>query len=78
MQVTVKEWGISTSVRIPAAIMKATQLQVNAKVDVREEDGLIIIEPVRENSLANLIAGITPDNLYGEADFGAPLGNEAL
>lgn len=78
MHVTVKKWGNSPSVRIPAAIMKAVQLQVDAKVDVREENGRIIIEPVREHSLANLVAGITPDNLHGAVDFGGPVGNEVL
>jgi antitoxin MazE len=78
MQVTVKKWGNSPSVRIPAAIMKATHLQVDSKVDVREEDGRIIIEPVRGPALADLLAGITPDNLHGEADFGGPAGNEIL
>lgn len=78
MQVTIKKWGNSPSVRIPAAVMKAVQLQVDAKVNVREENGRIIIEPVREHSLADLVAGITPDNLHGAVDFGGPVGNEVL
>lgn len=78
MQVTIKKWGNSPSVRIPAAVMKAAGLQVDAKVDVREENGVIIIQPIRENTLAELIDGITPDNLHGETDFGAGVGNEAL
>ncbi len=78
MQVTIKKWGNSPSVRIPSAIMKATRLQVDAKVDVREEDGRIIIEPVHEHTLANLVAGITPDNIHREMDFGVAMGNEAL
>jgi antitoxin MazE len=78
MQVTIKKWGNSPSVRIPAAIMKATQLEVDDKVDVREENGRIIIEPVRENTLADLLAGITPENQHGEVGFGAAKGNEAL
>jgi antitoxin MazE len=76
MQVTLKKWGNSPAVRIPAAIMEATRLQLNAKVDVREENGRIIIEPIREHSLADLLAGITPDNLHGEVDFGGAMGNE--
>jgi antitoxin MazE len=78
MQVTIKKWGNSPSVRIPAAIMKATGLQVDAKVDVREENGVIVIRPIRENNLADLVAAITPDNLHGETDFGGPAGKEAL
>lgn len=78
MQVIIKKWGNSPSVRIPAAVMNAAQLAVDTKVDVREENGRIIIEPVREHSLADLVAGITPDNLHDAVDFGGPFGNEAL
>ena len=45
MQLTVKKWGNSAAVRIPAAIMEAAHLKLDAAVDVREEDGRIIIEP---------------------------------
>lgn len=78
MQVTIKKWGNSPSVRIPAAVMKAAHLEVDAKVSVREEAGRIIIEPVLEHSLADLVAGITSDNLHGVEDFGGPVGNEVL
>jgi antitoxin MazE len=78
MQVKIKKWGNSPSVRIPSSVMKATGLKVDATVDVREENGLIIIQPIRENTLADLLAAITPDNLHGEMDSGGPVGNEAL
>jgi len=80
MQVTVKKWGNSASVRIPAPIMNAAKLHVDAVVDVREEGGLVLIEPVKEAScsLEALVAGITPQNLHGEVSFGSPIGKEAL
>lgn len=80
MQVTVKKWGNSASVRIPAAIMEAAKLRVDTKVDVREEAGRIVIEPVRQEDydLDVLVAGITPANLHGEVDFGSAVGQEAF
>ena len=80
MQVTVKKWGNSASVRIPAPIMNAASLDIDAPVDVREENGLIVIEPVRERRyhLDALLAGITPANLHDEADFGRARGKEAF
>ena len=80
MLVTVKKWGNSASVRIPVGIMEAARLRLDDQVDVREEGGIIVIAPVRskEYDLASLLAGITPENLHGEADFGAPLGQELL
>ena len=80
MRVIVKKWGNSASVRIPAGIMEAACLALDAPVDVREEGGRIIIEPIRSNEydLAQLLAGITPENLNIGADFGAPVGKELL
>jgi len=80
MRVTVKKWGNSASVRIPAAIMEAASLSLDETVDVREEGGLIVIEPVRtrEYDLAQLLAGIRPENLHVEVSFGPSVGNEAF
>lgn len=80
MRVIVKKWGNSASVRIPAAVMEAARLSLDETVDVREEGGRIIIEPVRpkEFDLDQLLAGITPENQHAETDFGTPVGKEAL
>lgn len=70
MRVVIKKWGNGASVRIPAAIMEATNLRLGEVVNVREEGGLIVIEPVRSGyDIAQLVAGITPDNLHAEEDF---------
>ncbi|SFB63295.1 antitoxin MazE [Rhizobium sp. NFR07] len=80
MRVTVKKWGNSASVRIPAAIMDAAKLTLDTVVDITEENGRVIIEPVREDvvDLDRLLAGITEDNRHEEIDFGAPSGKEAM
>lgn len=79
MRVLVKKWGNSASVRIPAAVMAASHLSVDQTVDVREEGGRIVIEPVREDELVEtLIAGITPDNLHGDVSLGPAVGKEAF
>ena len=66
--------------RIPSAVMTAARLSLDETVDVREEGGRIVIEPIRPRAydLAQLLAGITPENLHAEVDFGAPMGKEAL
>ena len=60
--------------------MAAAKLSLNQPVDVREEQGRIIIEPIRSQDydLAALIAGITDGNRHGEIDFGGPRGKEVL
>ncbi|MEA1675350.1 MULTISPECIES: AbrB/MazE/SpoVT family DNA-binding domain-containing protein [Nitrospirillum] len=78
MRVTVRKWGNSASVRIPVAIMEAVGLEVDATVDIREEGNRIVIEPVRKDDydLADLIAGITPENRHVEVDYGPSVGKE--
>ncbi|MDR2016285.1 MAG: AbrB/MazE/SpoVT family DNA-binding domain-containing protein [Burkholderiales bacterium] len=72
----VKKWGNSAAVRIPAAVMAATGLCLDEPVDVREKNGRIVIEPIRKDDLATLIAGITPENVHGEVTFGSAVGKE--
>lgn len=78
MRATVKKWGNSAAVRIPASVMKATQIDLDEEVDVREEAGRIVIEPVRPKvyELDTLLKGITAKNQHHLADFGPPVGNE--
>ena len=80
MRTVVKKWGNSASVRIPAAVMQAAHLDLDEAVDVREESGRIVIEPVqrKEYDLAELVKQITVENLHDEADFGRPVGKETL
>jgi antitoxin MazE len=80
MRVTVKKWGNSASIRIPAPVLKAAKVEIDDPVDVREENGRIVVEPLRPSSydLAELLRKITPDNLHEEFDFGPPVGKERL
>jgi antitoxin MazE len=78
MKATVKKWGNSAAVRIPASVMQATNLQLDDVVDVREESGRIVIEPVRQKryELDALLKGITSKNQHQAIDFGDPVGKE--
>ena len=80
MRGSVRKWGNSASVRIPAPVMEAAHLRLDQAVEIRAEHGCIVIEPIRVDAcrLDALLAAITEDNLHGEIGFGGPLGNEAL
>ena len=66
--------------RIPVAIMQAANLRLDEAVDVREEGGRIVIEPVHpdEYDLARLLDGITKKNMRTEVSFGPAIGKELL
>ena len=78
MQGVVKKWGNSAAVRIPASVLEAAHVQLDQPVDVREEQGRIVIEPIRpaRYDLAELVAGITDENRHEAIEMGAPVGQE--
>ena len=78
MRARVRKWGNSPAVRIPAAVMRTVRLELDEVVEVREEAGRIVIEPVRRKSydLDELLRGITSKNQPELVDFGPPSGKE--
>jgi antitoxin MazE len=75
MRTHVKKLGNSAAVRLPAAVLEAAQLQ---PVDVYVEGNCIVIDAIRgpEYDLRTLVAGIAPENLHEETDWGPPVGRE--
>ncbi|MBN2702192.1 MAG: AbrB/MazE/SpoVT family DNA-binding domain-containing protein [Methylothermaceae bacterium] len=80
MRTEVKKWGNSAVVRIPKLLLEECHLSVESPVEMRVEDGRIIVEPIKttEYNLDDLLAGVTKNNLHEEIDFGKPVGKEAL
>ncbi len=85
MNVKVKKWGNSAAVRIPAAVMEAVHLKLDQDVEVREEEGKIVIIPVGRKpryTLAELLARCTPQNQPSREDRAwlddGPVGNEVI
>ena len=78
MKVIVKKWGNSAAVRIPSSVMAAAHVELDQAVEVREEQGRIVIEPVRRKGykLDDLLGGITGKNQHKSIDTGARIGKE--
>jgi len=78
MHGTVRKWGNSAAIRLPTSILEAVRLEIDQPVDVREEEGLIIIQPLRREilSLESLTAGVTNENRHDEMGFGSSAGGE--
>lgn len=60
--------------------MKAANLSLDETVDLREEDGRIVIEPIStiNYDLDQLLAEITPENLHAEVSLGPAAGKESF
>ena len=74
----VRKWGNSLALRIPANLCDALGLKEDDSVDMREEGGRLVIEKknARHPKLDELLAGVTPENIHPENDWGPPVGKE--
>ena len=77
-EITLKHWGNSLAVRIPAAVVSALQLKENSRLSLTLEAGRVVMEPNRAVvDVDALIGQITLRNRHAEADFGKRVGKEA-
>lgn len=75
----VKRWGNSPAVRIPATLMQALNLNIDDVVSIELVEGKLVIEPVKQEviySLAELLEGVTAENLHEPVEWGEPVGKE--
>lgn len=78
MKTQVGKWGNSLAVRIPGTYAKELDLAEGVELEVTPVNGgLLLRRPKREYTLEELLAQITPENLHGETDWGAPVGRES-
>ena len=78
MEVQVKEWGNSQGIRLPKAIMKEAGISLNDTLQVKAEDGKIILfRSFTHKTLKERIAesGCELSGI-GEIDWGEPQGSE--
>jgi antitoxin MazE len=74
----VAKWGNSLAIRIPQHLAQEIGLAAGVEVEIAIDDDKLTIAPKREReySLAELVAGITPENLHAQIDTGSPVGEE--
>jgi antitoxin MazE len=79
--VTLRRVAGGLEIVIPDELAVQAGLSEGTPVTVNVEHGRVIAESAAPTpprySLEQLVAGITPDNVHGETDWGAPVGNEA-
>ena len=78
MKVIIKKWGNSAAVRIPSAVLETARLTLDQIVEIRTDNGVLIIEPVvrQDYDIEKLLAGITLENVHQSVDFGKSVGCE--
>jgi antitoxin MazE len=47
MQTVIKKWGNSAAVRLPVPMLSELALNVGSRIELKHENGRLVIEPVR-------------------------------
>ena len=77
VEARLKKWGNSLGVRIPQSIAKDVGLTEDSVVDLRAEDGRLVIRlKAKSYKLDELLAQVTDTNVHPETNWGQPLGKE--
>lgn len=66
------------AVVVPEALAVQAGLRGGSPAEVELAGGRLVVRPAGPATLADLLAGITPDNLHGEWAAGPPAGAELL
>ena len=76
MEAIVKKWGNSLGVRIPNLIARELSLKNGSPVDIRDNGKEIVIRPVHNKKLSEILNKITKENLHTEIQTGSMVGKE--
>jgi antitoxin MazE len=78
MVTKIRKWGKSLALRIPKTLAQEAGLHEGLIVNLRLESGKLMVSPsLASPSLAELLRGVTKDNLHGQIDSGPARGREA-
>jgi antitoxin MazE len=78
MRTSVESRPGGVAVVIPEAVAHRAGLRGGEPAELEVADGRLVVRPAGPATLAELLAGITPENLHGEWAPGPPAGAEIL
>jgi antitoxin MazE len=78
MSVTLHRWGNSVGLRVPKPLLEQLGLGEGSKVEVKVENGRLVIEPERKPrlTLKDVLKGFGPNDRPGEVGWGKLVGKE--
>jgi antitoxin MazE len=78
MRIRVEKCPGGLAVVVPESLAIQAGLRDGESVDVELTGGRLVVRPGGSATLAELLAGLTPENLHGEWAPGPPAGKESL
>ena len=78
MRTRIETYNADLAVVVPVDMAARAGLRVGEPVDVELAGGRLVVGPARAETLADLVARITPENLHVAWDDGPPICRELL
>jgi len=78
---SVQKWGNGRAVRLPQAVLRAAHIDLNQQLQITLDGKSIVLTPIDEPGkmkLDTLLAGVTPEKIGGELDWGEDVGLEKV
>jgi antitoxin MazE len=73
MNLRVRKWGNSLAIRLPKDVARPLQLEEGTTLQLEVVDGNLLFTPERgKRTLDQLLAGVTPETIHSETDWGDP------
>lgn len=70
-------WGNGQAVRVPKKVLEQARLAEGDELEMHVVGGQITLSPINQPlTIESLVAGITPENMHKEQDWGKPVGKE--
>ena len=76
MEAVVKKWGNSLGIRIPSLIARELSLKDGSHVEINDRGKEIIIKPIQNNRLSEMVSKINEQNIHAEIETTGPVGKE--
>ena len=79
MTTTIQKWGNSQGIRLPKYILEAINWNEDEKLDIKTENGKIVIEKTAQRERKNikeLFANLDGEYTPTDIDWGEPVGKE--
>lgn len=77
MSLVLQKWGNSQGIRIPKIIIEALNWKENETLEIKTENGKLIIEPEKKRkNIKELFADYNEEFVPENIDWGNPVGNE--
>jgi antitoxin MazE len=77
MRARIQRWGNSLALRLPKAVVESLGVGEGSLIGLEERNGELVIKPMHQYPLEELLEGVSSENIHTEVSTGTPRGKES-